>query len=178
MAINSPRYVSARGKRTVVKTLGADVVVNDGGKANVVLQRIEDLRSRAEDMEPVLDMFGRYLVQQHIPAQFRARGKPKRWAALSPKYAAWKAKHYPGKPILQRSGAMMSGFDWETHKQSVRVVNRVRSGQKAGSKPRWAYHQDGTIKMPARPMLQLTDKDYKQFRAFAHQHLFVEGGME
>lgn len=30
----------------------------------------------------------------------------KRWAPLSPRYKAWKEKHYPGMPILQRTRAL------------------------------------------------------------------------
>jgi phage gpG-like protein len=32
------------------------------------------------------------------------------WQALSPRYAAWKARHYPGKPILQREGDLIDSL--------------------------------------------------------------------
>src|SRR5262245_61857503 len=35
-----------------------------------------------------------------------------RWAALSPKYKAWKERHYPGRKILSREGPLQASLDW------------------------------------------------------------------
>jgi phage gpG-like protein len=80
------------------------------------------------------------------------QGSHGKWAALSPVYAAWKSKRYPGKPILQASGAMMKDLlseinEGETTARSMLYGTRI---------PYALYHQTGTKtktgkrKMPAR----------------------------
>ena len=169
---------SSQGRRTVARVVGVDIILSDRGVADLMVDRLMELGLRMEDMEPVLYFFGQYLVEQHIPQQFRRRGYPARWAPLSPQYAAWKVRHFPGKPLLVRSGAMKAGFTWEARKRSMRIINRVKAGQKSGSKPRWTYHQEGTRTMPARQMLQVGAKERAKLRALARQHLDVAGGIE
>lgn len=55
-----------------------------------------------------------------------------KWAPLSAKYAAKKAKMYPGRPTLVRTGKMLSGFRFSADDQSVLVTNRM---------PYFKYHQ-------------------------------------
>ena len=77
------------------------------------------------------------------------------WMALSPRYAAWKAAHYPGRGILVRSGALKAsllspsadGAVFEPGPTSLTVGTNVPYG---------IYHQKGTWKMPQRPPLRLT----------------------
>lgn len=172
------RFGHSQGRRTLVRVIGAEMILRENGVADVAIDHFAELGARMEDMEPVLYFFGQYLVEEHIPMQFRRRGFPARWAPLSPEYAAWKAKHYPGKPILVRSGAMKAGFSWEAKKRSMRVINRVRAGQGRGSTPRWVYHQDGTATMPARRMLQITERDHQMLRKLMRNHLEVAGGID
>ena len=71
------------------------------------------------------------------------------WAPLSPKYAAWKATHFPGAPTLVRTGALFT---------SVAIV-----GPEIDAHDTWAtysingeiakFHQYGTTKMPKREIL-------------------------
>ena len=175
---------SSQGRRTVARVArsriavpGADVIVSDSGVADVMVDRLEGLNLRMQDFEPVFDIYGRYIVEKHIPSQFARKGYPARWAPLSPAYAAWKARHFPGKPLLVRMGKMKAGFTWEARKQSLRIINRVKAGQRGGV-PRWIYHQDGTDRMPARRMVQIGAKERAKLREIARQHLFVAGGIE
>src|SRR5512132_1125407 len=46
---------------------------------------------------------------KNFSSQGSELGEP--WQALSPKYAAWKAKRYPGKGILERTGEMRKSFN-------------------------------------------------------------------
>jgi hypothetical protein len=171
------RRANAQGQKTVAKVIGAELELSSTGYAQVFINDLEALGLRMQDMEPVFDLFGRYIVEQHIPRQFAAHGTPARWAPLSPEYAAWKARHFPGRPILVRSGAMRAGFTWEAHPRSLRIINRVTAGQRSRT-PRWVFHQEGTDHMPARPMVQISTADRTRLRQFAAQHLFVEGGIE
>ncbi len=64
-------------------------------------------------LDDLREFFVRYLapkLYRDIEDNFDAEGglsdSPGQWAPLSPAYAAWKAKHYPGRGILVRTGAL------------------------------------------------------------------------
>lgn len=80
------------------------------------------------------------------------------WQALSPKYEEWKARNYPGKPILQRSGRLMqslTGQTGDTVKQMEPLLLRL------GTSVEYAiYHQQGTSRgLPKRKPIELTESD-------------------
>jgi phage gpG-like protein len=77
------------------------------------------------------------------------------WAGLTPVYRAWKQKMYPGKKILQLTGALQDSLTWsgtevgpggifDTTENYVRVGTTIPYGK---------YLQEGTSKMVARPFL-------------------------
>lgn len=71
----------------------------------------------------------------------------KEWAPLSPDYAARKAVMFPGKPILQATGAL---------KQAASRPSRVQTPVSLTltiDDPKLEYLQDGTDRMPARPLV-------------------------
>jgi phage gpG-like protein len=43
------------------------------------------------------------VVVPSLQKSFKAGGRPK-WIKLKPRYKKWKDKHYPGKPVLTRTG--------------------------------------------------------------------------
>lgn len=143
---------------TVVKALGGEVMLSFGSTEEII-RFFERAEGRLSDLRIPFDRYGRYLVEKHIPAQFKAQGTPKRWAALSEKYRRWKERRFPGRPILVLSGRMKAGFRWKAKKRSLQIINRVAAGQKGNKTPRFEWHQGGTPRMPARPMLQITDRD-------------------
>ncbi len=81
-------------------------------------------------------------------SQFESEGRfaAAGWAPLSPAYAAWKARRYPGKPILQATGQMRRAFDNPQRSVSPHTLTLTVNDPKA------AFHQDGTNNMPARPV--------------------------
>jgi hypothetical protein len=69
------------------------------------------------------------------------------WEPLSPKYAAWKTEHYPGKGILVATGDL---------RRAASTPRRIAAPQQFVLEiddPKVAYHQEGTDVMPARPLL-------------------------
>jgi phage gpG-like protein len=90
--------------------------------------------------------------------QFKSEGTEggDKWAPLSPEYAGYKEAHFPGKPILQRTGDL---YDSLTNPNSANGVRREeRKTLTLGSTLPYAlYHQQGTNKMPARPELQFPE---------------------
>ena len=78
------------------------------------------------------------------------------WVPLSPAYAAWKAIHYPGQPMLQRTGRLIESF--EGGPGAIRVV-RPESLAFGSDIPYGTYHQTGTGRMPRRRIIDLTEED-------------------
>lgn len=65
---------------------------------------LADRAERAEDARPVWDVLAdRFAILER--RQFRSQGAHASggWSPLSPRYAAWKARHYPGQTILRRT---------------------------------------------------------------------------
>lgn len=78
------------------------------------------------------------------------------WRALSPSYAAWKARHYPGKPILERSGDLKDsltrrpfGIEAITPK-SLTVGSGIDYGR---------FHQAGAGNLPQRRPVELPEAE-------------------
>jgi len=91
------------------------------------------------------------------------------WAPLSPSYALWKAALFPGRPILQRTGLMaaslMAVTPWSIREiQPLVMILGTRVGHAI-------FHQRGTARMPARPVIQLTEADKLRWSKIFHQWL-------
>lgn len=87
-----------------------------------------------------------------VSMQFENQGQRSGgWAPLSPRYAAWKLTHYGGKPLLQLSGDL---------KDSFRTLRMTALEFAWGTQIGYAiFHQRGTVKMPQRKVIALTDDD-------------------
>lgn len=105
---------------------------------------IDDLRP----LWPVLNRTIRPFIVDHFQTQGRASGEP--WAPLTPRYGAWKARHYPGKPILVREGELAAHV---TGRRGPRMVPGPRSVEYVIDDPKARFHQYGTRVMVARPVL-------------------------
>jgi len=74
------------------------------------------------------------------------------WAPLSPPYRAWKAEHFPGQPILVRTGALRR--DLTNSPMGVQTI--TSDTMTVGTDiPYAAFHQQGTPRMPRRRVLDL-----------------------
>ena len=121
-----------------------------------------------------LNQVGEYIFPRLIPAmeaaearQFDAEGEGPvagHWASLKENYAAWKAKHYPGKRILERTGALCEAL---TQKGGNSLREYTGESMTFGTLgvPYASFHQVGTGDMVARPPLDFDsqfDADLKQ----------------
>ena len=168
-----PRGKVARGEISIISVrAGLEVTANVG--LSGFKEYLQDLKIGLNDMKPILDRYGQYLVEEHIPRQFKLQGSPTPWHRLSPKYAIAKKKQWGNKPILVASGNMKAGFRWKAMPRTLRIINRVMSRQKGRGIPRWVYHQGGTRRMVARPMMQLVNFDRGKLRFFTIEYLFGE----
>jgi phage gpG-like protein len=78
------------------------------------------------------------------------------WPELTAGYAVWKERHYPGKPILQRTGELMASLTSPNAPGAVRVEER-KTLTLGTTVPHAIFHQKGTRKMAARPEIRLTE---------------------
>lgn len=72
---------------------------------------IADTRDRVQDLRPVWEVLaGRFAIVEGRQFATEGRYGSGGWAPLSERYGAWKARHYPGKPILQREGDLIASL--------------------------------------------------------------------
>ena len=98
------------------------------------------------------------LMESSVAKQFDARGRGNSgsWAPLSVAYAKWKQANYPGKPLLERSGALRAGLTQSGPNARRDVTGNELTFGTVGV-PWASYHQTGTAKMPARAVFDFAD---------------------
>ncbi len=87
-----------------------------------------------------------------------------KWTPLSPRYAAWKARRYPGKPILEREGHLKESLTSFSHSGSV--FDKSAEGMFVGSSIDYGkYHQSRAprTQLPRRPPVEFTERDAQQW---------------
>ena len=80
------------------------------------------------------------------------------WVPLSPRYAAWKAKRYPGKTILRRTDRLMKSLTWTGAQLATPagIALMTQDGATFGSSVHYGrFHQRGTRTMRQRRILYL-----------------------
>lgn len=122
-----------------------------------VSRTLEGFTDRIDDASEAFDAMGDRLAAAE-EQQFASEGGygSGGWAPLSPEYASWKARRFPGKPILERTGDLRE--DLTSRPFSIDVVETNMAV--FGSAVEYArYHQNGTSKMPQRRPLELPDSE-------------------
>ena len=87
------------------------------------------------------------------------------WPQLSEAYARWKARHYPGKGILELTGAYRNAATQIGAPYNVVEVgdDHLTYGVEGLDYP--AFHESGTNRLPARPVFDLLVEDEELSRA-------------
>lgn len=128
---------------------------------------LENISDRAENATPVWE----HLADRFLDAerrQFQSEGGfgSGRWKPLSPNYAAWKARHWPGRGILVRTEELMRSL---TTGPQVRVITpsqmMVGSAVKHGE-----YHQRGEG-VPRRRPVELHAVERREWVKAVHRFL-------
>lgn len=135
------------------------------GKENFLggLQRVND---RVQDFRPTLEKLGDETFAI-VRRRFDAEGPG--WTPLSPAYAAQKAKEFPGKPILRRTDDLYNSFV----KGGRGNINRIAKleGEFGSEDFKAMLHQEGKGRLPARPILVITDQDEAKFKQIVVEDL-------
>jgi hypothetical protein len=77
-----------------------------------VKRRFEGLLANTEDLAPALERIAEHF-REHLWDVFESQGTATAggmWKQLSPEYAAWKSRHYPGARILQQRRRLRASF--------------------------------------------------------------------
>lgn len=128
------------------------VIVKVTGLDNVQ-SRLSKLGDSLHDFTAALTELGKSLIMFYSETVFVSEGQAlgSRWTPLTDKTDAYKNRLWPGRGILQRSGALQHGFTSDVTPDTLFITNSV---------PYFPYHQLGTAtgpgrghNIPARPML-------------------------
>lgn len=106
--------------------------------------RIGRLRDTRPPLERIRDDF--YDMEK---AWFESEGGSQ-WQALSPRYAAWKNRTYPGKTILRRTDRM---YNVATGQPGDYDLRGSELHIRMGGAPYWRAHDEGTGRLPVRKIL-------------------------
>jgi hypothetical protein len=119
------------------------------------------------DWKPLFHSFGSLFKAQMVE-QFETEGKMsgKSWPKLSDAYAAWKEQKYPGNPIGVLTGAMRSAMIGGVGYSELILPTSASYGMSESSPAVGYAHyfNDGTEKMPARPVIRVTPRWGTQFQ--------------
>ena len=124
-----------------------------------VVRTIDRVEEAAADMRPVWEVLADRFV--HLERrQFATEGTYSGgWAPLSPRYAAWKARAYPGKTILRRTDELWRSL---TEGPEVRIIEPAF--MVLGSAVDYgAYHQKGGPNLPQRRPVELSENERREW---------------
>ena len=108
------------------------------------------------------------VIYDAIRDEFATQGQTQtpKWPALSPRYAAWKARHYPGKPMLRMTDALMRSitgrgaqgavYELSTHTLTLGTdIETPTGGWNLGLLHQQAQHQQGHLQIPVLLLLMV-----------------------
>ena len=126
-----------------------DIDFDDGGAQDY----LEDVKDRMKNLRPIWPKLNASL-KDYMIENFTAQGLPQGgWKPLDAEYASWKSKKYPGAPMLVQSGSLFQRIqrgpklDGGARQASFTFTGRITK-----------FHQYGTERMPARPILFAPDR--------------------
>lgn len=122
---------------------------------------IDRMLADVADLRPVWEVLaGRFVTMEQ--RQFATEGQygSGGWAPLSPRYAAWKAEHYPGKTILRRTDDLYRSLT--SRPLGVEVIE-PRYMILGSAVPYGAFHQHGTGRMPRRRPVEFPESERREW---------------
>lgn len=156
---------------------GFELEYRAGG--STIDQPFERMRVAFERAGDRLADFGTFVFPKLVPvfeasvdAQFSAQGHGPHngaWAQLSRRYAEWKQRHYPGKGILERSGALRSALTASASPFAEREISADTFKYGTRQLVYAGVHQTGSPFMPARPPFDFDDDFERDITAAAEE---------
>lgn len=134
------------------------------------------LNESLRDFREVWPEIHMYFLRANLE-QFNSSGARggQTWAPLTEKYGKWKAKRFPGKPILVRTERLRRSLTLGGSGTGDQVLDMQPMTLTMGTMVPYArFHQRGTKRMVARPVLQPTRRDID--RMVSRLYRFAERG--
>lgn len=152
-----------------------------GPGAKKVTHDLERLRINGMSTKPAMAQIAQVITDANRD-QFRQQGAHygNRWAPLSPAYKLYKTRVRPGRPILMFDGRLKKHTAPVLAKNAgiYRVNNRkAEVGLHYSQVPYAKSHQEGTKRMPARPIMG-TPTRQDQKRMTKAMHAWLMNGLE
>jgi len=121
------------------------------------------------DLRPAFEIVATEFARMEL-SQFATQGAISKdpWTALSPRYAARKARTHPGAPILVRSGDLRRDLTRRPFGVEEITSDSMRLGT---TLPYARYHQTGTPRMPRRPPVNLTEYQRQKLVKIVQDHI-------
>lgn len=144
-------------------------------------RRLEGVIGRLGDMRPALEKIAGDF-HRTMEGAFASEGGSNaegRWRELSPDYAKWKARHYPGKRILERTGALRASLAENKGKGAIERYegNALTIGTSVTSARGYPYgvaHQQGRGRVPERKIIDLSDTVKRRWVKIMQDHIWIE----
>lgn len=145
-------------QNTRVKFMFGELNIQISGVQEAVIE-LDNLVRRSSNLSAPFQRFQKYWFDA-IDQSFADGGDPVEWPALSPAYESWKARAFPGQPIMRASDRLYDSLTSQTSDTIWRVGPRsIEFGSRV---PYFEFHQEGTSRMPARPVLTFPDSAAKK----------------
>lgn len=134
-----------------------------------VARTLDRLADRAEDLTPAWEVLRQRFLRVEL-RQFASEGRYSGgWAPLSPRYAAWKARHYPGKTILRRTDEL-----WRSLTVGPEIAILRPTEMTLGTAVPYAIHHQRPStpgQPPRRRPLELSEYERRQWVKVLQAHI-------
>jgi phage gpG-like protein len=110
--------------------------------------RLDAMKSAAKDFRPVFEWARRELAKSYKD-NFTASGLAVGgWSPLKPQYASWKARNFPGAPLMVQSGKLFR--DLSSLRGAKNDIRRAKATFSTSGIEYASFHQYGTSRMAKR----------------------------
>lgn len=121
---------------------------------------VQDLAQAGKvDLRPTMNIIG-IGYRKEVGAIFnkqQPRGEGQRWPQLSDRYRAWKERRYPGKGILERTGALKKSMIEQGAPGNISIIGKA-SGTFGTTINYGIYHDKGGKRIPIRNFSEPSDR--------------------
>lgn len=142
------------------------------------LERLQRDLDSFEKVWPFITKAMERALAEHFGSEGSDDTSHGQWAPLSPKYKAWKDAHYPGAPIMVRSGNLKKALTDSAAAHAYRASNAQSMVFGTEDLPYATYHQEGTDHMPARPPIDFNKDEFEKKLMKAAQLGIVTAGRD
>lgn len=140
-----------------------------------ILSTLQTLKLRVLNLKPAYKQIADNFREVE-KVTFANQGGRRKWTPLSPNYAKWKSKKYPGKPIMVLTGDLKNSL---INQGGDHVEIYTRKSLTIGSKVKYGnVHQFGSRKrkIPRRPPIDPRSQDTKEWRDIMLNYLIESLG--